>query len=191
MRDSEYQQALQRYARLRRLAYELVERVGDPGGATGIRLTDIDSSALDAWRSTWIRAHPLGYGGWDWDGLVARVCTRPSAFHVAIWSGGELCGLAIGRLSKRRPSGRRHTISVHYLEGNPRRGHPLRGKVAPLAVAAAEAYGDIVGAWRIRLIDPLPGVFRTYQRLGFAIARDAHTPLYFEKRIVQYGPFRF
>lgn len=191
MPDSEYQQALQRYARLRRLAYEAVERLGGRGGATGLRLTDIDSHALDVWRSTWIHMHPLGYGGWDWDGLVARVHTRPSAFQVAIWSGGELCGLAVGRLSKRRPSGRRHTISVHYLEGNPLREHPLRGRVAPLAFAAAEAYGGIVGAWRIRLIDPLPGVFRTYQRLGFAIAHEARTPLYFEKRIVRYGPFRF
>jgi hypothetical protein len=191
MHHSEYQKALQRYTRLRRLAYEAVERLGDSRGATGIRLTDIDSHALDAWRSTWIHAHPLGYGGWDWDGLVARVCTRPSAFQVAIWSGEELCGLAVGRVSRRRPSGRRHTVSVHYLEGSPDRGHPLRGRVAEVAIAAADAYGVILGARRVRLIDPLPGVFRTYERLGFSIARESGIRLYFEKRIEERGSFRF
>jgi hypothetical protein len=191
MPASEYQQALQRYARLRRLAYDLAERLADASGAAAVRLTDIDAHALDAWRSTWVRAHPLGYGGWDWEGLVGRVCTRPSAFQVAIWSGDELCGLAVGRVSRRRPSGRRHTVSVHYLEGSPRREHPLRGRVAAVAIAAAEVYGDIVGAWRIRLIDPLPGVFRIYQRLGFTIARDSGLPLYFEKRIEEHGSFRF
>lgn len=191
MHDSEFHEALQRYARLRRLAYDLTERLADPGGAAGIRLTDIDPHAQEVWRSTWARPHPLGYGGWDWEALVARVCSRPSAFQVAIWSGEELCGLAVGRLSRRRPSGRRHTVSVHYLEGNPHREHPLRGKIAALAIAAAGAYGSLVGAWRIRLVDPLPGVLRTYQRLGFSIARESGARLCLEKRIEPHGPLRF
>ena len=189
MPDSEYHQALQRYARLRRLAYDLAERLATPA-AGSIRLTGIDPHALDAWRTTWNRAHPLGYGGWDWSGLVERICRRPSAFQVAIWSGEQLCGLAVGRMSKRRPSGQRHTVSVHFLEGNPSRQHPLRGKVAAIALAVAEAYGDVLGAWRIRLIDPLPGVYRNYERLGFTIAGPSATRLYFEKRITN-GPLVF
>lgn len=190
MPDSEYHQALQRYARLRRLAYDLAERLATPGDGS-IRLTDIDPHALDVWRATWNRAHPLGYGGWDWPGLVERISRRPSAFQVAIWSGEQLCGLAVGRVSKRRPSGRRHTLSLHFLEGNPHRAHPLSGRVAEIAIAAAEAYAQGLGAWRVRLIDdPLPGVFRTYQRLGFTIARESTTRLYFEKRIHRHGLFR-
>jgi hypothetical protein len=189
MPDSEYHRALQRYARLRRLAYDLAERLAAPASGS-IRLTDIDAQALDVWRATWDRAHPLGYGGWDWSGLVERISRRPSAFQVAIWSGEQLCGLAVGRVSRRRASGRRHTLSVHFLEGNPHREHPLRGRVAEIAIAAAEAYADGLGAWRVRLIDPLPGVFRTYQRLGFTIARESASRLYFEKRIDRHGLFR-
>ena len=89
--------------------------------------------------------------------------------------------MAVGRVSKRRPSGRRHTISVHYLEGSSHPMHPLRGKVAPLALTVAESYGHVLGAERIRLVDPLPGLFRLYEQLGFSIARQSAASLYFEK----------
>lgn len=183
MPNFEFRETLQRYARLRRLAHGLAQHLADPGEAAAIQLTDIDARALDVWARTWAGAHPLGYGGWDWAALVARVCSRPSAFQVAVWSGDNLCGLAVGRISKRRASGRRHTVSLHYLEASPNRDHPLRGRIAPLVITAAEAYGRELGAWRIRLVDPLPGVFRLYERLGFRIARPITTPLYFEKRI--------
>jgi hypothetical protein len=189
MPDYGYHQALQRYARLRRLAFDLAERLATPA-AVSIRLTDIDPHALDVWRATWDGAHPLGYGGWEWPGLVERISRRPSAFQVAIWSGEQLCGLAVGRMSKRRPSGRRHTVSVHFLEGNPHREHPLRGRVADIAIGAAEAYARVLGARRVRLIDPLPGVFHIYLRLGYIIARQSPTRLYLEKRISVHGSFR-
>jgi hypothetical protein len=77
----------------------------------------------------------------------------------------------------------RHTLSVHFLEGNPDPLHPLRRRIAPLALTAADAYAALIGAWRLRLISPLPGVMRTYERLGFNIAHDNDAQLYFEKRI--------
>ncbi len=189
MPHPEFYEALQRYAHLRRLAYDLTERVAHPTAAARVRLTDIDPHALDAWRRTWRHSHPLRYGGWDWDGLVGRVRRRPSAFQVAIWSGNALCGLAVGRVSRRRPSGRRHTISVHFLEGSPHADHPLRGQVARIALTAADAYGRELGATRLRLLDPLPGVFRLYEELGFGIAPESRGSLYFEKRIERHGPF--
>jgi hypothetical protein len=185
MHDPEFSAALQRYAELRRLAYRRVERLaGEMHVPAPVRLADIDLAALEAWRATWRQRHPLGYGGWNWPGIVERIRSRPSAFRLAIWSGECLCGLAVGRCSKRRTSGTRHTVSVHFLEGNADSRHPLRGFVAPIALATAEAYGAVVGASRLRLVDPLPGVFRIYKRLGFSIARSSATRLYFEKRIV-------
>ena len=91
--------------------------------------------------------------------------------------------MAVGRASKRRPCGLRHTLSIQYLEANPDPGHPLKGFIAELALACAEADGAALGASRIRLTDPLPGVLRLYQGLGFSIARKSGTPLYLEKRI--------
>lgn len=184
MHDSDFHEALQRYARLRRLAYDSVEAIANRSRATApVRLRDVDADALVAWYDTWRGSNPLGYGGWDWPGLVAPVLRRPAGFPVALWSGNCLCGLAVGRASARRRSGTRHTLSVYFLEGNPDPLHPLRGKVAPLALAAAEAYAALIGARRIRLIDPLPGVIRIYRRLGYAVALEPVKRLYLEKRI--------
>lgn len=184
MHDPDFRLALQRYARVRRLAYDTAQRVvWDGGSGAPVRFSDIDGRALEAWRNTWWRGHALGYGGWDWSGLVAPVWRRPTCFHLAIWSGDCLCGLAVGRASKRRRSGVRHTLSVHFLEGNPDPRHPLRRRVAPLALTAAEVYAALIGARRLRLISPLPGVMRTYERLGFSVAHDNDEQLYFEKRV--------
>lgn len=84
-----------------------------------------------------------------------------------------LCGLGVGRLSKRRLSGVRHTLSVHFIESAHTLDHPLRRLIAPLVIAAAEAYGVVAGVSRIRLIDPLPGMVRRYEGFGYTVVRKA------------------
>jgi hypothetical protein len=102
-----------------------------------------------------------------------------------VWSGADLCGLGVGRLSKRRLSGVRHTVSVHYIESAHARDHPLRYLIAPLVIAAAEAYASLLGCTRIRLIEPLPGIIPMYEDLGFAVAWKAGQPVYCERRILR------
>jgi hypothetical protein len=150
-----------------------------------MRLVDTDEETLAAWRSTWRDAHPSGFGNWNWERILRRAWRRPSAFHVAVWSGEQLCGLGAGRLSKRRLVGVRHTISLHFIESAHDAGHPLRHTIAALVISAAEGYGRLVGASRIRLIEPLPGVIHIYQELGFEVAHKAGQPVYCERRIRQ------
>lgn len=178
--------AKQHYARIRRSAYDLVEReVWETGFVrVPLRITDTDAHTVAVWRETWSGAHPTGQGSWRWDRLLARAWRRPAAFHVAIWSGEHLCGLGVGRTSKRRLDGVRHTISVHFIESAHSIDHPLRHKVAPLVIAAAAAYGRRLGASRIRLIDPLPGVVGMYESHGFTVARKAGRSVYCERRIL-------
>jgi hypothetical protein len=185
MPDSDFRHALQRYRSLRETAFRVAERDAWYHGGIPhpVRFTEIDEIALASWRTTWNRAHPFGYGAWDWEDLVRPVWRRPSGFHVAIWSQDLLCGLAAGRASKRRPSGRRHTLSVHFLEGNPDPGHPLKGYVAYLAIACAHAYGAALGVSTLRLVNPLAGVRKLYSGLGFSIAGNGGDPLYFERSI--------
>ena len=192
MHHSDFHQALQRYAQLQRIAFDQAQETARlTSGRADIRLTDIDAVALDAWRSSWLRPQALGYGGWDWTAIVAPLRRRPSAFRLAIWCGSQLCGLAVGRASKRRRSGIRHSLSVHYLESIPDPLHPLRGRIAAIALEGAEAYAAVLGAWRVRLIDPRPGVIRIYQRLGFGVASNSAMKLYLEKRIGDYGERSF
>src|SRR5829696_10223196 len=104
--------AKQHYARLRRNAFDAVVRDAVDGGGLRVplRLTETDEKTLDAWRTSWNEPHPSGFGNWNWDRFLRRAWRRPSAFHVAVWSGNTLCGLGVGRLSKRRLTGVRHTI---------------------------------------------------------------------------------
>lgn len=183
---SAYRLAHQYYARLRRRAYDLVEREVLKAGFVHVplRITETDEHTVAVWYAAWRGRHPTGYGNWEWDRILAKARRRPSAFHVALWSGETLCGLAVGRLSKRRLVGVRHTVSVHFMESSHDAYHPLRGSVAALVIAAAEAYGREVQASRVRLVDPLPGVVRLYENYGFTVARKRGQSVYCERRIL-------
>jgi hypothetical protein len=178
--------AKQHYARLRRQAFASVIRDAVHSGAirAPLQLAHTDEDTIAAWRATWRGSHPSGFGNWDWERILRRAWRRPSAFHVAVWSGDRLCGLGVGRLSKRRPLGVRHTLSLHFIESAHDDLHPLRGSIAALVIAAADAYGRLAGASRLRLIEPLSGVLRYYEDLGFAVARKAGQPVYCERRIL-------
>jgi hypothetical protein len=177
--------AKQHYARLRQQAYNLVQHEAVQTGfvRAPLRIAETDEQTIIAWQATWTGPHPTNHGGWNWDRLLRRAWRRPSAFHVAIWSGEHLCGLAVGRASKRRKAGIRHTISVHFIESAHDDQHPLRHTIATLAIAAAETYARLLGTARIRLIEPLPGVIPLYERLGFTVALKAGQPVYCERRI--------
>jgi|GEM_PF-2923183 len=185
MPNLHFWRAKQDYARRRRIAYDTVRGEAAQTGfiSVPLRIEETNEHTVAAWQATWRGPHPSGAGSWDWDRLLRRAWRRPSAFHVAIWSGEVLCGLGVGRVSKRRAFGLRHTISVHFVESAHDRGHPLRYTIATLVIAAAVAYGKLLGATRIRLIEPLPGVIPLYERLGFTVAWKAGQPVYCERRI--------
>ncbi len=60
---------------------------------------------------------------------------------------------------------------------------PLRGKVIPIAIIAAENYGLALGATRLRLSHPDRNLLWLYQRLGFSVAWKGHRPVYCEREI--------
>jgi len=184
---SPFQSAVARCARIRRGAYDRTISDALEQGLAGpsLRLTDIDAETLLAWKRTWRGTRAPGAGGWDWETLWKRFRRRPTALQLAIWDGDELCGLALGRVSRRRALGVRHTVSVHYMEASPEPEHPLAGLIAALVIAAAERYGEALGASRLRLMDPLPGLMGYYRKLGFTIALLPGRRVYFEKRIPQ------
>lgn len=185
MPASGFRAALQRYAQIRAVVFDVAWEnasrrlhVDAP-----FRFAPIDLATLDVWRATWTKPHPFRYGGWDWNAIVQPIWRRPAGLSLAVWSADRLCGLLAGRPSRRGSDGHRHTLSLHYLEGNADRNHPLRGHVADLALGAAELYARALGASRVRLVEPLPGVHRIYKRLGYGIVQNRGSRIYFEKRI--------
>jgi hypothetical protein len=172
-------------ARLRKSAFDLVRDRALASGLTSVplRLAECDPHTLAVWKSTSGSGHPSGWGGWDWEPLLRRAWRHPSSFHLAIWSGKVLCGLAVGRVSDKDPNGRRNAVSIDYIESAHDPAHPLRGLIAFLVVDAAETLGRALQASHLRLVEPLPGVLGIYEQLGFTTVWHWERPLYCERRI--------
>jgi hypothetical protein len=133
--------------------------------AIHLRITGIDASALNTCAATWQGCHPSGYGGFEWKYLWHRYCRQEvRSFHCALWHGSTLCGLAIGSV----PRGHSH-LTLRYMEGRPQ-GHPLRGHVARIVLAAAEHYGRALDVPQLRIENPAPGLEQRYRELGFTLA---------------------
>lgn len=163
------------------LAHEAIIQAGVPRAPVLFRR--YDALAESAWHLQWEgHRHPTGSGGWNWPEIVRSRWKRPSAFRLAIWSGPVLCGLAIGHPSRTSGTGDRKTISVNLIEGAPF-AHPLRRSIALLTTTYATAYGRLLGASRIRLIEPLPGTIHSYARMGFSTILKGNQALYCEREI--------
>jgi hypothetical protein len=190
MPTSEFREAQERYARIRRSACDAVQHLIAMQWSlpAAVQLADIDGYALETRRRTWTFPHWSGSGGWNWDALVRPVLRRPSGFPLAVWSGDQLLGLAIGRASKRRASGRHHTLSIHYVETHPDPFHPLRSHILSIVFEAAEQYGDALGAERLRLVAPIPALMPLYLGTRFGIAGRYGHALYLERAITSRAP---
>ena len=101
-------------------------------------LTDINRHSLRAWEQQWLPAMPAGkeWSDWDWSRGMARWRKCADRFEVAVWSGNQLCGLAVGK-----PSAGRGNLSLHAIQGSPIENHPLKGKILPIVIDTAGAYG--------------------------------------------------
>jgi hypothetical protein len=167
-------------------AYTFVREDAMAAGVCGpaLRLADIDEQALTVWRASWSGRHPSGSGRWDWARLVDQLPHRAAVMPLAIWLGGDLCGMALGYLSRSRLPRRRHTMTLTRIE---RRPEPppvaLRGRIALLAISAAVHYGRDFGASRLRLADPDPRLLEYYQSLGFQVAWQGERPIHCEREI--------
>lgn len=136
-----------------------------------VRLADIDAPCLDVWRRSWRHKE------FDWDENAAHFKREVDRFELAIWSGEQLCGLAIGRVS-RGPD----NVTIHFLER--RSGDtPLKGRIALLATETADRYAKILNKQRVKLKDPLPDAIVTYQRLNFVLVETIGKTTYYARQV--------
>jgi hypothetical protein len=111
-------------------------------GKPDLRLTGLSHAAISAWQGQW-----AGGTGWNWRELRDDCFSNYKRFDLAIWYGGSLCGLALGRPTKSKLA-----LKIELVEGKPGR-HILKGSVAFCVLEAGLC------------IDPLPKALRTYRRL--------------------------
>ncbi len=114
---------------------------------------------------------------WPWPDIAAQFRQNsPDRFDLAIWHGNTLCGLAIGK-----PSQSRRHLTVEFIEGNPAPGHPMKGLVIPVALAAADEYAALLGCKYVRLSNPAPALIPLYDSMGFRLATAAGETEYYER----------
>ncbi|MCO8312758.1 hypothetical protein [Pseudomonas mandelii] len=120
-----------------------------------VRFDAINAQSLNAFE-LWDDPH------FSWGEVVEWKAREPLALDLSIWFDEELCGLCFAN-----PNNSRQRIRIVRLEGCPRGVHPLKNRIAPLAILVIEQYAQIIGSRFIEVQEPLEGAISIYQQLGF------------------------
>ncbi|MFT0519250.1 hypothetical protein [Pseudomonas faucium] len=127
--------------------------------AQGVRVEEIDDSAIEAHESWHPDPHDFGWG------RVLKWKTRRAHAHaldLSIWFGDRLAGLCWAS-----PQGSREKIMVLYLQRNPDNRLATRGYIAPLCMSGVRFYALLLGFRWVVVKDPLPEARVAYQMDGF------------------------
>jgi hypothetical protein len=122
---------------------------------SAVTLTGIDHHAFEAVKP-WYRRERRA--GWEWYDVTKR--RRVHYYDLAIWHSDRLCGLAFGPASL-------EWVCMAYIESDPDRTHPLKGKVTDIAIAVLETQALALGVAETRLLRPLPELVPWYQKRGY------------------------
>ena len=90
------------------------------------RFEPIDLQALKAFEQ-WEDPH------FSWNEVIGWKAREPLALDIAIWFDGELCGMCFAN-----PNNSRQRIRIVRLEGRPMEAHPLKNRIATLAILVIE-----------------------------------------------------
>jgi hypothetical protein len=120
-----------------------------------VRFEAITVQALKVWEF-WKDPH------FAWNEVIGWKASEPLALDLAIWFDEELCGLCFAI-----PNNSRQRIRIVRLEGRPGEDHPLKKRIAPLAILVVEQYAKIIGSRFIEVQEPLKGAISIYQQFGF------------------------
>jgi hypothetical protein len=167
-----HKDAEERYAELRREVRAAVERQLPYPDRPKISLRGIDGEALnhaEAWR-----LQPERQVDWPWSSGFPLVRFRyPKRFDLAIWYEKELAGLSFGR-----PSYNGTFLRLDFAEASPR-GSPLKGRIFPITLTAAELYAHVIGAHEVRLVNPIhESLVEYYSRFGYTYVSGRDHYLY-------------
>ncbi len=162
---SNYVEARRKYSSFLTIAYQYVKELNIKAIPRSFELRHIDERALDIWERIWKSHYKKGSpGGWNWRELLRRYRKETAKYvDLAIWSDLQLCGLAIGKLSKSNSH-----CSIYYVEGCPIT-HPLKRYILPLTIDFAESVAILVGGNSIRFVNPDENLFAHYEKFGLKL----------------------
>ncbi|MGL6241895.1 hypothetical protein [Pseudomonas sp.] len=120
-----------------------------------VRFEPIDAQALSACMH-WEDPH------YSWKEVTGWKAREPLALDIAIWFDVELCGMCFAN-----PNNSRQRLRIVRLEGRQNEAHPLKNRIATLAMIVIEQYAQIIGSRLLEVQEPQEGAISIYQQLGF------------------------
>lgn len=88
---------------------------------------------------------------------------RRDKLDVSIWCEGQLCGLFLAKLSRRRIN-----VALRYLESNPF-DHPLQDNMISLGLIIAESFARSYEAHTVMVSQPAKGLIWRYREAGYEL----------------------
>ena len=129
----------------------MVEYEGDGISLSRIRTDEVKAASM--WQNRKVN--------WNWEQLLRNSRNYPRRIDLGIWCGDELCGLALGKVTKGRMYAR-----IDRVEGAPDR-RALLGLVGEIALRYLEVVGGIAGCSEAVIVAPASGLIEFYGNLGY------------------------
>lgn len=142
-----HQETFDRYDLFRHQAREISEENLPPNLKGFLAFAGIDHKALvaaKAWESMGERSVT-----WDWSFSSRYKILWPKAFDMSVWFGNTLCSLTLGR-----PTYKGTDMRLDFIERCPR-NCPHAGEMFRVSLLAYETYGTLIGARKIRIMQPM------------------------------------
>lgn len=138
--------AIIRYNETRKQARELAKNALPTHLKQKLKLAPVDYKAITAFRS--LQLIQARVEDWDWT-FASKYCLRyPKAFDLSVWHGNSLCSLSLGR-----PTYNGTEMRLDFIEKFTS-NLLFSGEIFGVSLVAYEAYGKLIGANKLRIMNP-------------------------------------
>jgi hypothetical protein len=151
--------ALKKYDPIRAGIYQYATATASSDFKQTIVFDQIGAKAIQAFQNWNGAARKVP---WDWENEVKiNYANSPSNWTLAIWCGGVLCGLSLGRTNNNK--------TKFYLEGIEAApdSNPIRSIILALAIKGSEYYAKAIGCAEVWIVSPHPKLLSRYMQLGY------------------------
>lgn len=173
----ELERAKARYEECRERAFRQASLNLSPIVGMQIHLSGWTGRARQEYDRQWMPEERHGDGGWDWHGIHYRY-QDPDRLLVAVWCQDyRLSALALGTCQA-------DAVMIRFLEGDPRKDCPLKGRRALIVLEAAALYAQARGRRELRLREVNSSLESLYRDIyGFTLETPWKQEPYWRKEV--------
>ncbi len=165
-----YSETIDYYRQLRNLCYQhtLNEHKNSLSAFTLDEISFGAAQMADGWKKTTENVYREHRSKWSWVVMCNNYCNQPKRFDIAVWQGGQLCGLSYGVPTKRKTK-----LRLELIEASPLTNNPLRRQITTIITSSAINYAMLLGANELRMMSPAnEKVVKYYKSFGYKPVRN-------------------